>query len=166
MALQTSGEIKMSQINTELGRTSNLQISLDSAERNGYAIINQCSPSRPSGDRPASMSEWYGYNHAASCSGLPQIYLKLIVSGSTVYWTSNTACSGGSLYNVPGQITIAFTTTYTLNSNTLEADSTVTIPQNSNTSTVVALGSGASYVSHTVLSYFISGADADLIICS
>ena len=166
MALPSSGEIKMSQINTELGRTSNLQISLDSAERNGYAIINQCSPSRPSGDRPASMSEWYGYNHAASCSGLPQIYLKLVVSGSTVSWTSNTACSGGSLYNVPGTVNITFTVVYTLNGNTLESDSTVSIPQNSNTATVVVLGTGASYVSHTVISYWITGADADLIICS
>ena len=165
MALPSSGEIKMSQINTELGRTSTLQIALDSAERNGYAIINQCSPSRPSGARPASMSEWYGYNHAASCSGLPQIYLELESSVTSVVWKSKTACAG-SLYNVPGTVNILFTVVYTSNGNTLESDSLVSIPQGSNTSTVVILGTGAAYVSHTVLSYWITDADADLIICS
>jgi len=166
MALPSSGEIKMSQINTELGRASNLMITLDSAENNGYAIINQCSPSRPSGANPASMSEWYGYNHGASCSGLPQIYLKLVSSVTSVVWESRTACSGGSLYNVPGTVNINFTVVYTLNGNTLESDIFVSIPQNSNTSTSVSLGAGSSYVSHTVLSYWITDADADLIICS
>jgi hypothetical protein len=67
----------MSQINTELGRQSNLQIALNSAEDNGYAIINQCSPSRPFPSSPASMSEWYGYNHAASCGGLTMFYVSV-----------------------------------------------------------------------------------------
>jgi hypothetical protein len=163
MALPSSGEIKLSQINTELGRASNATIALDSAERNGYAIINQCSPSRPSGARPASMSEWYGYNHSASCAGLPQIYLGLESSVTSVVWKSRTACAG-SLYNVPGTVNIYFTVVYIAGPHTLESDVLVSIPQNSNTSTVVALG--GSYVSHTVLSYWITGADADLIICS
>jgi len=56
----------MSQINTELGRGSTSQISLDTAENGGYARINQNSRSRPSATNPAYMSEWYGYNHRAS----------------------------------------------------------------------------------------------------
>lgn len=66
MALQSSGEIKMSQINTELGRTSTANISLDSAESGGYGAINTASPSYPSDARPAAMSEWYSYDHSAS----------------------------------------------------------------------------------------------------
>ena len=66
MALQSSGEIRMSQSNTELGRSSTAQISLDTAENGGYAVININSSSRPSASNPASMSEWYGYNHSAA----------------------------------------------------------------------------------------------------
>lgn len=66
MALQASGAISMSQINTELQRSATATISLDTAEDGGYGAINQSSSSRPSSSNPASMSEWYGYNHTAS----------------------------------------------------------------------------------------------------
>jgi|ETN01SMinimDraft_4_1059930.scaffolds.fasta_scaffold08840_3 hypothetical protein len=65
MALASSGQISMSQINTELGRSSSSQISLDSAENGSYATINSNSSSKPSSSNPASMSEWYSYNHSA-----------------------------------------------------------------------------------------------------
>jgi len=68
MALQSSGTIKMSEINTELGRSSTATISLDTAENGGYATINTSSASYPSASNPASMSEWYGYDHSASSS--------------------------------------------------------------------------------------------------
>jgi hypothetical protein len=55
----------MSQINTELGRASNSQISLDTAENGGYGAINTNSSSRPSSNNPAAISEWWGYNHNA-----------------------------------------------------------------------------------------------------
>ena len=68
MALQSSGQlIRMSQINTELGRSSTATISLDTAENGGYGTINTCGSPFPSGANPASMSEWYGYNHSAAC---------------------------------------------------------------------------------------------------
>jgi hypothetical protein len=66
MALPSSGQISTSQINTELGRASNSQISLDTAENGGYATINTNSSSRPNSANPAAMSEWYSYNHSAS----------------------------------------------------------------------------------------------------
>ena len=66
MALQSSGTIKMSEINTELGRTSTATISLDSAESGTYGAINTSSASYPNDARPASMSEWYSYDHSAS----------------------------------------------------------------------------------------------------
>ena len=68
MALPGSGPISMSMINGELNRAAESNISLDSAENGSYATINTCSPSRPSATNPASMSEWYSYNHKASCS--------------------------------------------------------------------------------------------------
>ena len=66
MALPSSGEIKMSQINTELGRTSTAAISLDDAENGTYATINTSSSSYPDSANPAKMSEWYGYDHSAA----------------------------------------------------------------------------------------------------
>lgn len=66
MALQSSGEIKISQINAELGRATNSTSSLDTLESGGYVAINTASPSYPSDARPASMSEWYSYDHSAS----------------------------------------------------------------------------------------------------
>lgn len=72
MALPSTGSISMSQINTELGRSSTAQISLDSAENGSYASINQCANSVPSSTNPAAMSEWRGYAQNANC---PQIYV-------------------------------------------------------------------------------------------
>lgn len=66
MALQASGEIKMSEINVELGQGPQDTISLDNAESGGYGAINTNSPSYPSDARPAAMSEWYSYNHTAA----------------------------------------------------------------------------------------------------
>ena len=68
MALQTSGTISMSQVNTELGRSASANISLDTAENGGYAAINNCSTYRPSSTNPAKISEWYGYNHTQACT--------------------------------------------------------------------------------------------------
>ena len=83
--MPASGTIRMSQINSELGRSSTAQISLDTAENGGYATINTASTSRPSSTNPASMSEWYGYNHNAS-------------SSSTIYWYCyRTGPNGGNL---------------------------------------------------------------------
>jgi hypothetical protein len=40
MALQSSGQISMGDINVELGRTRTANISLDTAENGGYVTIN------------------------------------------------------------------------------------------------------------------------------
>ena len=86
MSLQASGTIKMSEINTELGRSSSATISLDSAESGVYATINTASPSYPDDNRPASMSEWYSYNHTAAASN----FFNVINSGQS---TSSGACA-------------------------------------------------------------------------
>jgi hypothetical protein len=70
MALQIFGDgevynsISLSQINVELGRSATSSISLDGAENGSYGAINTNSPSRPSGSNPASMYEWYEYDHS------------------------------------------------------------------------------------------------------
>jgi hypothetical protein len=61
MALQSSGQISMGDINVELGRTRTAIISLDTAENGGYVTINA---NKPSATNPATISEWYSYNHS------------------------------------------------------------------------------------------------------
>lgn len=75
MALQSSGEIKISQINAELGRATNSTSSLDTLESGGYVAINTASPSYPSDARPASMSEWYSYDHSYSAYSNDYYYI-------------------------------------------------------------------------------------------
>lgn len=62
MVLPSSGQLSMGQIRTELG-LSVANFSLDVAEDGGYVPINISSPSRPSAANPATISEWWGYNH-------------------------------------------------------------------------------------------------------
>jgi hypothetical protein len=68
MALPNNGSpISFSQINTELGRSANATLTIDTAENGGYGAINTCSPFRPSSSNPANVSEWFSYNHTAPC---------------------------------------------------------------------------------------------------
>lgn len=66
MALQTSGQIKASEINSELGRTSSAELSIKTAVGNGYVTINTASASYPDNVQPHQYSEWYSYDHSAS----------------------------------------------------------------------------------------------------
>ena len=93
MPLPSSGTISMSQINTELGRSSTAQISLDTAENGGYAAINTCGSPYPSSSNPASMSEWYSYNHSAACCPAYGTYQYAYCSGCDQYAVyANGAC--------------------------------------------------------------------------
>ena len=66
MTMPSSGEITMQQINVELRRSSCVaQIGLDDAENGAYGAINQFSARRPNPSNPASLDEWYGYDHRA-----------------------------------------------------------------------------------------------------
>ena len=66
MVLPSSGAIKMSDINSELGRGSTSQISLDTAENGGYITLNSGCSTPPSSGNPASMSEWYNYDQCCT----------------------------------------------------------------------------------------------------
>ena len=64
MAITTSGQIKMSDINTELGRDESKEIKLSLANVGFYADLNPNSDSSPDSTAPHSLTEWYGYNHS------------------------------------------------------------------------------------------------------
>ena len=69
MALTSSGQIKMSEINTEFGRTSTTaNSSLEDLSDGTVATINtlNASADRPDGAAPHAMSEFYSYNHSAA----------------------------------------------------------------------------------------------------
>lgn len=68
MALQSSGQIKFSELNTELSRTSTDLISLTDASAGTYAAINtnNAVADRPDQSEPHAISEWYSYNHNAA----------------------------------------------------------------------------------------------------
>lgn len=111
MALPSSGQISMSQINTELNRSSTAQISLDAAENGDYGAINQSSTSRPSASNPAAMSEWYGYNHSAVSCTAPSINFNTRCATSVSLTVSYSTCTnleveyssnGGASWTVEG----------------------------------------------------------------
>ena len=68
MALQSSGQIKFSEINTELGRTATLLHSLSDSSDGTYATINtqNAVADRPDTTQPHAISEWFSYDHSLS----------------------------------------------------------------------------------------------------
>jgi hypothetical protein len=74
MALTSSGQIKVSEINTELGRTStSSNTSVKNLNTGAHVTINSNSTSKPNSSAPHQMSEFYSYNHSASGATLTQI---------------------------------------------------------------------------------------------
>lgn len=67
MALPLQGSISIDDIRQELGIGGNVDFSLNSAEDGGYVTLNPCSTYKPSSPNPASLSEWYGYDHTQPC---------------------------------------------------------------------------------------------------
>jgi|694.fasta_scaffold00087_61 hypothetical protein len=93
MALPCSGEIKMSQINSELNRSASATISLDAAENGDYGAINSNSASRPNPSNPAAMSEWHCYNHSAAGCNAPTITGTDRTSTSAILYISHSNCN-------------------------------------------------------------------------
>lgn len=96
MTLQASGQIKFSDINIELGRSSTAQIKLDLAENGTYGTIQKCSLPRPNPNNPAAISEWYSYNHNANAT--------LDSNGPWDY--SATSCAAACALNVAGNYSL------------------------------------------------------------
>lgn len=68
MALQSSGPIKMSELNTELNRGATEEFSISLAAEGGYETINTNSTNKPNDSTPHAISEWYGYDHNAAAA--------------------------------------------------------------------------------------------------
>ena len=92
MTLPPSGEISFYDINIELrgSASATFTIGLDEAESGGYGAINKCASPFPSTDRPANISEWRSYNHAATST---------IVSASGFDYSA-TSCAAACALNV------------------------------------------------------------------
>jgi hypothetical protein len=74
MAVPSSSTLSLGQIRQELetanyagGVYTAVSTSLDAAENGSIKTINKCSALYPISTNPASMSEWYGYDHDAPC---------------------------------------------------------------------------------------------------
>ena len=109
MALQTTGEIKMSQINTEVGATSTGQISLSDASDGTMFTINTANSSqdRPDGSVPHAISEFYSYDHNASSLVDNDYYWvgdgvndTLRNSGSSIGWGTTEDLSWSGWYRI------------------------------------------------------------------
>lgn len=91
MALPLNGQLSMNDIRVELGIPTQSPFSLDTATNGGYVTLNPCSPYLPSSTNPDTISEWYGYCHNCSCSGVAtgSIYSNVAeAGGGDVTWTS------------------------------------------------------------------------------
>lgn len=64
MAITSSGQIKFSDLRTELNQSG--AFSITTAAEGGYEAINTNSASTPNADAPHAISEWYGYDHNAA----------------------------------------------------------------------------------------------------
>ena len=66
MALQSSGQIKFSQLSVELNQNATSEFSISTAAEGGYETINTASTNKPNDSQPHAISEWYSYDHNAS----------------------------------------------------------------------------------------------------
>jgi|21_taG_2_1085346.scaffolds.fasta_scaffold22262_2 hypothetical protein len=101
MALPSSGEIKISDILTEAGLSATLDdTSLGALEAGSVFTINTANPSTdyPDGSAPASISEWYGYDHNASTGNQNLAYWQFSNSGEGLRFdrASGTSFTTGS----------------------------------------------------------------------
>ena len=76
MALQSSGQIKFSEINAELGISATSMHRLTSSSTGVYATINtqNAVADRPDGSEPHAISEWYSYDHSLSSATTSDYY--------------------------------------------------------------------------------------------
>jgi hypothetical protein len=99
MALPSTGEISFGQINSELGRSFTALIGIDEAENGVYATINTNSAFRPDAANPASISEWYRYNHTAGPS------VQCTFTGNAIISPSQNNRNGTlTITGVPGEL--------------------------------------------------------------
>ena len=72
MPLPDSGQISFSDINTELGQSSDAELSLSDAAQGNVVAINTNSENIPDESPPHPISQWYSYDHSATGGGLTE----------------------------------------------------------------------------------------------
>ena len=88
-------------INIELGRNGTASIGIDNAENGDYGAINKCASPFPNSSNPASINEWYSYNHNAGTTEI----------GVVDY--SATSCAAACALGIAGVWTLYYNTAAT-----------------------------------------------------
>lgn len=101
MALQSSGQISTSDINTELGRSGTAEYKFASAVGGTYGTVNTASTTYPDNSAPHQISEWYGYDHSASANSK---YWSFASSGQGLVFNR----TGGSVLSTGNDISVSF----------------------------------------------------------
>lgn len=91
MALQSSGQIKMSEIATEFGVSGEPNQSLKDFSGGFFGAINTNSSSYPDGESPHAMSEFYSYDHDAAAAYSNTRYYQNDGTGDYIDCTTSTS---------------------------------------------------------------------------
>lgn len=94
MALPSSGTISASMINTELGRSSTAEFSLNTARQGGYGALNPYSPALPPSTGQVSFASWYSYCHTCTTLYSFTVYQAGQHAGTRNFLSAASACSG------------------------------------------------------------------------
>jgi len=107
MALPSSGQIKISDILSEAGLSTTLaNASLGELEVGNLFTINTNNPSSdyPDGSAPASISEWFGYDHNASTGNQNVSYWEFLNSGEGIRFDR----ASGTQFSASNDICVSF----------------------------------------------------------
>ena len=107
MALQSSGQIKFSQLSVELNQNATSELSISTAAEGGYETINTASTNKPNDSQPHAISEWYSYDHSASSIVDNDYYWKgdgvndnIKAAGSSIGWGTTEDLSWSGWYRI------------------------------------------------------------------
>ena len=102
MAVTASGEIKISDILTEVGLSTTLaNTSLGNLEGGSVFTINTSSAAKPNGSTPNSLSEWYSYEHAS----ITNDYFQLSAGNDDA---NRGGPTGGFVFPINGSVDLSF----------------------------------------------------------
>jgi len=108
MAVTASGEIKISDVLTEVGLSTILaNTSLGNLEGGSVFTINTSSAAKPNGSTPNSLSEWYSYDHGSVTND----YFQLNASSGSPLVSDDTNVGGpkaGFSYPINGSVDMSF----------------------------------------------------------
>ena len=113
MALQGSGQISISDIQSELGVQGGSQIGITKAAEGVYGTINTASSSYPNATAPHYFSEWYAYDHSATSTWSPSKSLQFDGVNDWARMSGSSYANICQIFNTGGTIALAFKSTGT-----------------------------------------------------